>query len=64
MTELMAGSLKTVLLNHQTDLSWEMRITFATDIASGMVYLHERGTVHRGTRSIMLPIGRPCVTDK
>ena len=61
----MAGSLKTVLLIHQTHLSWETRITFATDIASGMAYLHDRGTVHRGTRgSILLPIGQPCVTDE
>lgn len=44
----MAGSLKTLVLDQSTPISWKLRVTFATDIASGMAYLHERGTVHRG----------------
>lgn len=59
----MTGSLTTVLHNRETILSWEARLTFATDIASGMAYLHDRGTVHRGTFDVVSTISLPLTSN-
>jgi serine/threonine protein kinase len=48
VTELMTGSLKTLLLNLAEALDWSTRLTFGIDSARGMAYLHDKGTVHRG----------------
>lgn len=48
VVELMKGSLKGLLTNPEKPLTWATRLTFAEDIAGGMSYLHENGTVHRG----------------
>jgi serine/threonine protein kinase len=48
VTELMAGSLKLLLLDRTTSLDWETRLRFASDIAQGMKYLADKETVHRG----------------
>jgi serine/threonine protein kinase len=48
VTELMTqGSLKSILRDHGKPLEWTARLQFAQDIASGMAYLHDIGTVHR-----------------
>lgn len=51
MTELMVGSLKVLLRDHTQQLDWATRVRFGLDIAQGMMYLHDLGTVHRGTSS-------------
>lgn len=48
VTELMSGSLKTLLRDHTQPLDWPIRLLFGSDIARGMAYLHEKGTIHRG----------------
>lgn len=48
VTELMPnGTLKDTLLRHEIPLSWDNRLIFVGDIAAGMRYLHEIGTIHR-----------------
>jgi serine/threonine protein kinase len=48
VTELMVnGSLKYILRDRTKPLLWSLRIQIAADIAAGMRYLHEIGTVHR-----------------
>ena len=32
---------------YNKDISWEHRVSIATDIASGINYLHERRIIHR-----------------
>lgn len=52
VTELMAGgSLRKMLLDRSKDISWSMRLVFATDAAKGMRYLHEKKTLHRDLKS-------------
>lgn len=52
VTELMQrGSLKSLLLDLSQELSWGIRVRFASDIAQGMRYLHEKGTVHRDLKA-------------
>ncbi|OWF42108.1 Atrial natriuretic peptide receptor 1 [Mizuhopecten yessoensis] len=40
------GSLIDVLLNDDIPLSWSFRLSFATDIAQGMTYLHSHTMAH------------------
>lgn len=47
----MKGSLKTLLLDHTNTLDWGMRLTFITDVANGMRYLHDRQTIHRDLKA-------------
>lgn len=48
VTELMPnGTLRGKLLNHDITLPWQDRLRFVGDIAAGVRYLHEIGTVHR-----------------
>lgn len=42
---------KTLLRDHTIALAWYSRVTFASDIARGMCYLHERGIVHRDLKA-------------
>eukprot|EP00037_Helgoeca_nana_P029999 m.366293 g.366293 ORF g.366293 m.366293 type:complete len:997 (-) comp28093_c0_seq7:285-3275(-) len=51
VTELMQGSVKTLIRNSTTTLSWPDRLTFLCDIARGMKYLHDQGTVHRDLKA-------------
>lgn len=44
----MVGSLKGLLMDVTQKLSWQTRLTFAHDVASGMNYLHSKDAVHRG----------------
>jgi serine/threonine protein kinase len=51
VTELMSGSLRSTLLDASVELPWFTRLTFASDVAHGMSYLHERGMVHRDLKA-------------
>jgi LIM domain kinase 1 len=51
VTELMAGSLQSVLHDHARALPWDLRLQFADDITGGMRYLHEVNTIHRDLKS-------------
>eukprot|EP00035_Acanthoeca_spectabilis_P010720 m.189532 g.189532 ORF g.189532 m.189532 type:complete len:1041 (+) comp15110_c0_seq2:129-3251(+) len=52
VTELMTmGSLGAVLHDKTRDIDWRTRLQFAEDIACGMRYLHEIGTVHRDLKA-------------
>ncbi|XP_043530104.1 atrial natriuretic peptide receptor 1-like [Chiloscyllium plagiosum] len=45
------GSLNDVLLNEDIPLNWGFRFSFATDIARGMAYLHQRKIYHSRLKS-------------
>ncbi|XP_059832286.1 atrial natriuretic peptide receptor 1-like [Hypanus sabinus] len=45
------GSLNDVLLNEDIPLNWGFRFSFATDIARGMAYLHQRRIYHGRLKS-------------
>uniref|UniRef100_A0AAY4EWL4 Guanylate cyclase n=1 Tax=Denticeps clupeoides TaxID=299321 RepID=A0AAY4EWL4_9TELE len=51
------GSLADVLLNEDIPINWGFRLSFATDIARGMAYLHQHKTFHGRLHS------RNCVID-
>uniref|UniRef100_A0A8C5Q145 Guanylate cyclase n=1 Tax=Leptobrachium leishanense TaxID=445787 RepID=A0A8C5Q145_9ANUR len=51
------GSLADVLLNDDVPLNWGFRLSFATDIARGMAYLHHHKIFHGRLTS------RNCVID-
>ncbi|KAM5148116.1 atrial natriuretic peptide receptor 1-like [Mantella aurantiaca] len=51
------GSLADVLLNDDVPLNWGFRLSFATDIARGMAYLHHHKIYHGRLTS------RNCVID-
>eukprot|EP00040_Diaphanoeca_grandis_P035381 m.222329 g.222329 ORF g.222329 m.222329 type:complete len:1028 (+) comp33371_c0_seq5:262-3345(+) len=52
VTELMAeGSLRKLLMDAKRELSWNVRLSFTIDIARGMNYLHEKGTLHRDLKA-------------
>jgi serine/threonine protein kinase len=51
VSELMSGSLKTMLRDLSIPLSWRVRLTFACDISRGMSYLHEHGMLHRDLKA-------------
>ncbi|XP_044158300.1 atrial natriuretic peptide receptor 1-like [Bufo gargarizans] len=51
------GSLADVLLNDDVPLNWGFRLSFATDIARGMAYLHHHKMYHGRLTS------RNCVID-
>jgi len=51
VTELMKGSLKTLLRDRAVRLDWSARLTFALDAARGMKYLHDKGAVHRDLKA-------------
>eukprot|EP00040_Diaphanoeca_grandis_P014320 m.72564 g.72564 ORF g.72564 m.72564 type:complete len:1102 (+) comp24465_c0_seq1:285-3590(+) len=52
VTEMMAGgSLRTQLLDMDRVLTWKERLSFVVDIARGMKYLHEKGTIHRDLKA-------------
>ena len=52
VTELVAGgTLKDLLHDSNELLSWQERISFAKDIASGMAYLHSKSIIHRDLNS-------------
>ncbi|XP_053549133.1 atrial natriuretic peptide receptor 2-like [Bombina bombina] len=51
------GSLADVLLNDNVPLNWGFRLSFATDIARGMAYLHHHKIYHGRLTS------RNCVID-
>ncbi|XP_042303603.1 atrial natriuretic peptide receptor 1-like [Sceloporus undulatus] len=45
------GSLNDVLLNEDIPLNWGFRLSFATDIAQGMAYLHQHRIYHGRLKS-------------
>ncbi|XP_044284060.1 atrial natriuretic peptide receptor 1-like [Varanus komodoensis] len=45
------GSLNDVLLNEDIPLNWGFRLSFATDIAHGMAYLHQHRIYHGRLKS-------------
>ncbi|KAK2868870.1 hypothetical protein Q7C36_000741 [Tachysurus vachellii] len=51
------GSLADVLLNEDIPINWGFRLSFATDIARGMAYLHQHKIFHGRLHS------RNCVVD-
>eukprot|EP00040_Diaphanoeca_grandis_P036793 m.236477 g.236477 ORF g.236477 m.236477 type:complete len:1135 (+) comp33686_c0_seq10:282-3686(+) len=52
VTELMeGGSLWQLLKQLQRRVMWVDRLSFARDIAKGMRYLHEKGTLHRDLKA-------------
>ncbi|XP_053728873.1 atrial natriuretic peptide receptor 2-like [Synchiropus splendidus] len=51
------GSLSDVLLNDDIPINWGFRLSFATDIARGMAYLHQHKIFHGRLHS------RNCVVD-
>ncbi|KAG5276232.1 hypothetical protein AALO_G00129530 [Alosa alosa] len=51
------GSLADVLLNEDIPINWGFRLSFATDIARGMAYLHQHKIFHGRLHS------RNCVID-
>ncbi|KAI4828974.1 hypothetical protein KUCAC02_023039 [Chaenocephalus aceratus] len=51
------GSLSDVLLNEDIPINWGFRLSFATDIARGMSYLHQHKMFHGRLHS------RNCVID-
>ncbi|XP_069006101.1 atrial natriuretic peptide receptor 2-like [Embiotoca jacksoni] len=51
------GSLSDVLLNDDIPINWGFRLSFATDIARGMSYLHQHKVFHGRLHS------RNCVVD-
>ena len=51
VTELMSGSLRDMLRDTSIELPWFTRLTFASEIAHGMSYLHERSMVHRDLKA-------------
>ncbi|MGH0139050.1 UNVERIFIED_CONTAM: hypothetical protein FKN15_070977 [Acipenser sinensis] len=51
------GSLMDVLLNEDVPLNWGFRLSFATDIARGMAYLHQHRIFHGRLHS------KNCVID-
>uniref|UniRef100_A0A673A593 Guanylate cyclase n=1 Tax=Sphaeramia orbicularis TaxID=375764 RepID=A0A673A593_9TELE len=51
------GSLSDVLLNDDIPINWGFRLSFATDVARGMTYLHQHKMFHGRLHS------RNCVID-
>ncbi|XP_061740024.1 atrial natriuretic peptide receptor 2-like [Nerophis ophidion] len=51
------GSLADVLLNEDIPINWGFRLSFATDVARGMSYLHQHNVFHGRLHS------RNCVID-
>ncbi|KTG40524.1 hypothetical protein cypCar_00018266 [Cyprinus carpio] len=51
------GSMADVLLNEDVPINWGFRLSFATDIARGMAYLHQHKMFHGRLHS------RNCVID-
>ncbi|KAG5850059.1 atrial natriuretic peptide receptor 2-like [Anguilla rostrata] len=51
------GSLADVLLNKDVPINWGFRLSFATDIARGMAYLHQHKMFHGRLHS------RNCIID-
>ncbi|KAJ0032503.1 hypothetical protein NQD34_002584, partial [Periophthalmus magnuspinnatus] len=51
------GSLSDVLLNDDIPINWGFRLSFATDVARGMAYLHQHKMFHGKLHS------RNCVID-
>eukprot|EP00112_Aurelia_sp_Birch-Aquarium-sp1_P024718 Seg794.4 transcript_id=Seg794.4/GoldUCD/mRNA.D3Y31 product="LIM domain kinase 1" protein_id=Seg794.4/GoldUCD/D3Y31 len=45
------GTLRKLLKNKHREISWEQRVQFAKDIASGMAYLHDMNVMHRDLTS-------------
>ena len=53
------GSLYDVLQNDDIPLNWSFRISFATDIARGMAYMHSRKLYHGRLKS-----SNCCIDDR
>jgi LIM domain kinase 1 len=62
----MPGSLRGYILNKSRRFPWHLRLSFATDIARALAYLHARNCIHRdlkGENLLVTSNGRLKVTD-
>lgn len=41
------GNLRSHIVNQNLDFSWRLRLSFATDVARAVAYLHARNCLHR-----------------
>ncbi|KAL6070956.1 Serine/threonine-protein kinase HT1 [Balamuthia mandrillaris] len=58
VTELVEnGSLWDILHKEEFELTWELRLQMALEIASGMKYLHDKNVLHRDLKSENLLVG-------
>lgn len=48
------GGLDTVLRNVEIDLPYKTRIQMAIDANRGMLFMHEKGKIHRDLKSLNL----------
>ncbi|KAG8770370.1 hypothetical protein FRC15_004112, partial [Serendipita sp. 397] len=61
-----SGNLRTYLFNKSLPLPWRLRLSFATDIARALAYLHARNCIHRdlkGENLLVTSNGRLKITD-
>jgi len=54
LLEFMAGGSLTELLGSEKELCWEDRVQMCKDAASGMLYIHSMGRIHRDLKSANL----------
>ncbi|KAI0289652.1 kinase-like protein [Russula brevipes] len=60
------GNLRQFIHNKSKPLSWRLRLSFATDIARALAYLHARKCIHRdlkGENLLVTENGRLKITD-
>ncbi|KAK7689174.1 hypothetical protein QCA50_007865 [Cerrena zonata] len=60
------GNLRTYIYDRQKPFPWRLRISFATDIARALAYLHARKCIHRdlkGENLLVTANGRLKITD-
>lgn len=61
-----AGNLRSYIFNRSLPLPWRLRLSFATDIARALAYLHARQCIHRdlkGENLLVTSNGRLKITD-
>ncbi|KAI6004863.1 kinase-like domain-containing protein, partial [Pisolithus albus] len=60
------GNLRTYIIDKTNPFPWRLRISFATDIARSLAYLHARKCIHRdlkGENLLVTTNGRLKITD-
>ncbi|KAG8826154.1 hypothetical protein FRC17_008355 [Serendipita sp. 399] len=61
-----SGNLRTYIFNKSLPFPWRLRLSFATDIARALAYLHARNCIHRdlkGENLLITSNGRLKITD-